>query len=225
MKSLYLILDALTVFFPFVLSFDKKVHYFKHWKNALIAAFLIAVPFLIWDILFTQHGIWGFNERYLIGINIINLPIEEVLFFFVVPFACTFIYEVCKKYFTNVDQKFANLLIQLGIALYTLTLIIKDPSGWYTIIVSCSAMIVLYLWVSSKKRSFIGLAFTLSLLPFFLMNGVLTGYATPEPIVWYNEEQKVAARILTIPLEDILYSFTLIVSNIMTFELLNKKQK
>ena len=84
--SLYLIL-MLACFGPcFLLSFDKKVAFFKNMRFFVPAVFAVAIPFLIWDQYFTINGVWGFNESYLQGIFIGSLPLEEVLFFFVIPY-------------------------------------------------------------------------------------------------------------------------------------------
>src|SRR5690606_39231530 len=99
MKWLYFILIAVTLLCPIVLSFESKVQYRKSWKNSLLAALIISVPFIVWDIVFTQQGFWGFNPAYISGIYVFNLPIEELLFFIIVPFACTFIYECCRYFF------------------------------------------------------------------------------------------------------------------------------
>jgi lycopene cyclase domain-containing protein len=56
------------------------------------------------------------------------------------------------------------------------------------------------------------------LLPFFIVNGILTGTGLKEPIVWYDNEENLAIRILTIPVEDIVYGFELIVITIFGFE-------
>jgi lycopene cyclase domain-containing protein len=63
------------------------------------------------------------------------------------------------------------------------------------------------------------------MIPFFLMNSVLTGIATASPVVWYNNSENLAFRWGTIPVEDVLYSFVLIVSNILVMEWLSQKTK
>ena len=78
---------------PLALSFDKRVAFYKKWKQLFTAMLFPAFLYIIWDIYFTANGVWSFNENYVCGIKLFNLPIEEVLFFFVVPYCCVFIYE------------------------------------------------------------------------------------------------------------------------------------
>ena len=49
------------------------------------------------------------------------------------------------------------------------------------------------------------------MLPFLIVNGVLTGAVTQAPIVWYNESHIIGLRIVTIPLEDVFYNFSLLI--------------
>ena len=72
----YLFLDILSVIFPFLLSFDKKVAFYKTWKYLFPAMFIVGLFFIVWDMLFTAKGVWGFNPAYISGIHIFNLPIE-----------------------------------------------------------------------------------------------------------------------------------------------------
>ena len=48
------------------------------------------------------------------------------------------------------------------------------------------------------------------LIPFFIINGLLTGSFILEEIVWYNDNYNLGIRIGTIPLEDIFYGFSLL---------------
>ena len=224
MKGLYLLLDGFTLLGPLVLSFDSRVHYFSKWKSVLYATLIIAVPFLIWDFIFTEHGFWGFNPDYLVGIDIGNLPLEEVLFFIVVPFACTFIYECVKYYFRRMKFKYLDRFLYFALPIYALVLTLLESVGWYTLSVTISSGIVLFFWLRAPRYKFMGIAFIISLIPFLLMNGVLTGGVTPEPIVWYSEAQKVTPRIWTIPVEDVLYCFTLLVSVFLLSEYFEKRR-
>jgi len=225
MQWTYLFVILATLFFPVVLSFESKVHYISSWKNALFSAVIVAIPFIIWDSFFTELGFWGFNQAHLMGINIFNLPLEEILFFIIIPFACTFIYEVVKYYFRNYDLKKMNKVFFFFIPLYGLLLTIFGESGWYTLSVILSSTLVLIALMKHQELDKIILAFLICFLPFFIMNGILTGAVTDEPIVWYNEEQKIAGRIFTIPFEDVLYNFSLLIPNMLLFEWLQKKSK
>src|SRR5882757_6058767 len=98
MKYTYLLINIATVFFPVILSFDKRVAFNKSWKFIWPGMGITGLLFLVWDILFTQKGVWSFNPNYVLGLNILGLPVEEILFFLTVPFACTFIYQCLNHY-------------------------------------------------------------------------------------------------------------------------------
>lgn len=224
MKGLYLLLDIATLIFPLALSFDKKVAYVKSWKNVLFASLIVGVPFLVWDILFTQKGIWGFNADYLVDITIYNLPIEEVLFFLVVPFACTFIYECALAYFAKHNFQKLNAIFYGLLTGYVVFIAAFGYHGIYAQSVIVSGLITIFiLGKYGKNLNHLPIAFLISLVPFLVVNGVLTGGFTEDPIVWYNDAERTPFRIFTIPVEDILYSFTLIALNIFVFERLKKK--
>lgn len=219
MKALYLLLDIGTLFFPLALSFDKKVNFFSQWKFVLTASFMVAIPFLVWDFLFTKSGVWGFNSDYLIGVYLLNLPLEEVLFFFVVPFACVFIYACVKAYFGKTNFKNINYFLFVVLIIYWLMILFFGWSGLYaqSVLISTVASCILILY-SKKDFIFLPISFLIVLIPFLIVNGVLTGAVTASPIVWYNDFERTPFRIITIPVEDVLYGFTLVGLNIWVFE-------
>ena len=55
--------------------------------------------FIPWDIYFTYHHIWHFNDEMTLGVDFLLLPLEEWLFFIIIPFCCVFIHEVLCYFF------------------------------------------------------------------------------------------------------------------------------
>ena len=223
MSNLYLILDAAAIAGPVALSFDRKVSFISNWKYVFLAAFIIAIPFLVWDAYFTSVGIWGFNDNYLVGTSFLGLPIEEVLFFIVVPFSCTFIYECCKHYISTNKTRLFDKVIMSVLVLYTFVMMLPNLSHVYTLSAGLSFIMIVLIWVGNKQISHVGPTFIFSMIPFFIMNGILTGYLTEEPVVWYNDAENTGMRIGTIPVEDVIYGSTLIFSNIFLYEWIKRK--
>ncbi|WP_423148917.1 lycopene cyclase domain-containing protein [Rubrolithibacter danxiaensis] len=225
MKSnyLYLLINFFTILFPLLLSFDKKVQFFKSWRYVFPSLFLSGLLFLLWDCLFTITGVWSFNENYILGIAFFDLPLEEILFFITVPFACIFIYE-CLNFYIKKDflQPVSHSISWFLIAL-SIVLLIFYFDRIYTL-VTFMLLPVLVGFAELRKVKFLGrfyLAFIVSLLPFYIVNGVLTSL----PIVLYNNSENMAIRIGTIPFEDHFYSLSLILLNILFFEHFKKKGK
>jgi lycopene cyclase domain-containing protein len=204
----YLILLISIFFIPFLFSFEKKIYFIKNLISVLKSILVVAIPYLIWDELFTANGIWGFSDKHIIGLKILSLPLEEVLFFVVVPYSIIFLFEVFNFY---VKDKVISinrlLLIFLAASFLVLTLIFysKTYTAIQALIFSIfftSAYFVKFEILSSRN---FWIFIFLSFIPFFVVNYFLTSL----PIVWYNESKIIGLRIITIPVEDFFYHFTL----------------
>ena len=219
---IYLYLNLFTIFFPFILSFDKRVHFYKYWKYLFPAIAVNALIFIIWDSYFTRIGVWGFNPDYLVGIYWLGLPLEELLFFLTVPYACVFIYETLNTYIkTDFLKPYGNwitgililLLVPLGFnflpQLYT------SVTFFFLVLMQ----IVHYLLFRNQVLGRFYMAYLVHLIPFLLVNGVLTAI----PIVWYNDAYNVGVRIYTIPIEDTMYSMLMLLITISVYEYLKQK--
>lgn len=214
---LYLWLDLGTLLGPLLLSFDKRVAFFRRWKALFPAIVLTALLFLIWDIWFTDIGVWGFNEEYLVGWSLFGLPLEEWLFFFVVPYACLFIYDCLISYLpVPADVRWARIWTQ-GLAAVLLIVGIIYWDHWYTAITFIGGSFLLLLNLYAFPTPYLGrfwFGYAVSLIPFLLVNGVLTAL----PIVWYNDAENLAIRIGTIPLEDTMYLMWLLLMSTNLYE-------
>lgn len=210
---------------PFALSFDKKVAFYSKWKFLFPAMLLPATFYIIWDIYFTHKEVWSFNENYISGIKIVNLPVEEVLFFFVVPYCCLFIYECVRCYFPTIKNKKVadNILKLLGLALAISGIIFYNQCYTsYTFLLNAFFIAALFL-MKNYFRSFDSASFLVSyciiLIPFLIINGFLTAI----PVVLYNNAENIGLRIYTIPFEDAFYGMLLVLMNVVIYEKLKSK--
>ncbi|MFN6085182.1 MAG: lycopene cyclase domain-containing protein, partial [Fluviicola sp.] len=179
-----------TIAGPFLLSFDKKVAFYKLWKHLFLAELIVGIPFLIWDEYFTVLEVWGFNSKYLTGIFVGHLPLEEVCFFIVAPYGCVFIHQCIKAYFPNLKLENYGKVFAFTFILSGLVLAMMNLTKWYTM-TACSLSSILLIGIAFQLKAkwfgLFALSFTVSMIPFLVVNGLLTGFATPEPVVWYNE--------------------------------------
>jgi lycopene cyclase domain-containing protein len=222
-KFLYLALNIFSFIVPFAFSFHPKANFSKKWKYAIPAILITALAFIVWDEIFTRMEIWGFNEKYLSGIFIFNLPIEEVLFFFCIPYACVFTYFALNALMVK-DYLF-RYQKQISIALVGITLIlgICFIDKWYTATTSFALGGLLSLQILYLKPTYMGrfyFSFVVLMIPFFIVNGVLTGTALDAPVVWYNHAEIIGIRIGTVPVEDIFYALAMLGSCVTIFETL-----
>ncbi len=215
----YLIIDLGCLIIPFIASFYSPRPFYKYWKAFFFSCSAVLIPFVIWDSIFTAQGIWGFNSDYLTGVHFLNLPIEEILFFICIPYACVFTYFAFKYLFPNNPLGKVHKTITFIFLLISLLFIIEGWDKLYTFYTGLFtfSMLIFCLW---KKVNMGFLYFTyFSIIPFFILsNGLLTGSLLENPIVWYNDFENLGIRIITIPIEDFIYALLLIALNIMLFD-------
>ena len=221
----YFLILAVSIAGPLGLSFDKKVAFYKKWKYLFPAMLLPAVFYILWDIWFTHLGVWSFNPAYITNIKLINLPIEEVLFFFLVPYCCTFIYECLLCYFPNIPNGNTSDRILMGLGLLSfiagLFLYNKYYSGYtFTLLgLFIGALFLFRSYIGSFKTGHFLVAYAVILIPFLVVNGFLTAI----PVVLYNDAENLGIRIYTIPFEDTFYGMLLVLMNIAIYEKLRNR--
>ena len=228
MKSLYLLVDFFTVIVPVIFSFHPKIKFYKTWKYFFISAVAVAIVFIIWDSIFTGLGIWNFNPRYVSGIYFFRLPIEEILFFICIPFSCVFTYYCLDKFYNLAwKPKTETVFCVIFSAILLITGFIYWDRPYTSVTFLSTAFVCLFLKFILKINWF-GKAvsvYAILLLPFLIVNGVLTGTGLEEPVVLYNDAANLNIRILTIPVEDVFYGFEMILLNLFIYLRLSKNEK
>lgn len=216
--SLYLILDLSSLAVPFLFSFHPKLKFYKEWPYFFPALLLTGLFFVVWDVYFTKWGVWGFNPRYLEGIYLSGLPLEEYLFFICIPFASIFTIHAFRKIYPDFTIKPILLKSIVGIlsGILLLTGLIFHEN-WYTFstgIISGILILWSYFICRNALHHFF-LTYPVILIPFFIVNGILTGSFIEGEVVWYNDEENLGIRMFTIPLEDTFYGMSMLLMTVM----------
>lgn len=228
MKFTYLLIDFFAIIFPFLFSFHPKLAFVKVWPAFFPAVVISSAFFIVGDIIFTNLKIWGFNHKYVLGYYFMNLPIEEILFFFCIPYACVFTYHCLNVlYFKNrtlISDRFFTIFFI--IALLLLAIVHHDkPYTFFAFSVLVTLLAVTKFLLKAVWLTRFYLTFIVLLLPFFIVNGLLTGTGLNEPVVWYANSTYMGWKLLTIPVEDVFYGMSLVLMNVIILSSIQAKKK
>lgn len=221
MQITYLLIDFFTIVICFIFSFHPKIKFYRHFGAFFLSSLLVGSVFVIWDAWFTKLGVWWFNDRYLLGLRFIGLPLEELLFFICIPFSCVFTYYCLTKFFSmDWKPKSEKIFVIISITL-ALLMTIYFHNKIYTVVTFFSlglSLFVLYFLLGSRWIGTAAVIYLILLPGFVLVNGILTGTGLENPIVNYNPQNFIGIRLITIPIEDFFYGFELILWNLYFFK-------
>jgi lycopene cyclase domain-containing protein len=218
MSLTYLVLNLCIIAVPVWYTPDKRTAYYRRLPALGFSIAVVSTCYLLWDILVTARGEWSFNGKYLTGVKILNIPLEECLFFITVPYSCLFIYEVVL--YATKSSKFslpASLIIAMILALLASSLAFY-PQGYTTkALVSCGFFLLIALLLDrpllESNQYWIWLA--ICYVPFLIINTVLTAL----PVVEYNSKAIWGLRVGTIPLEDFFYNYAMLSFYLLFFRI------
>ena len=224
--SLYLILNIASLIIPFLYSFENRMKYIKRWKAVFSAIILTAIFFIVLDIIFTKMGVWSFNPRYHSGIEFFDLPIEEWLFFICIPYASIFIHFAFHYFLPKVSlsDKTARIIYWI-LMVILLPTILFHYDKWYTVI-NYSVLVLVLTYTVFRVPGILNtffITFLIVLIPFSIVNGILTGSFIDEPVVSYNDAENLGIRLGTIPIEDIGYAFSMLLMSLVLIKKIEKK--
>ena len=219
MLQYYLILDILILIFPLLFSFKWVFPFYKNYKPLFASILIVGGVFILWDILVTARGDWWFNHEYLVdfGFSIGGIPIEEALFFIVVPYSCIFIYENLQYFFEDKEIFFEKWIYYvISTFLFIGAIIFYHQEYTVLALLSVSVFFVIAAtWFPDllQSRNF-WVYILISFGAFIIFNYLLTSI----PVVLYNPEaiwggtvnQVWYGRFITIPFEDFFYNFSML---------------
>jgi lycopene cyclase domain-containing protein len=90
----YLLVLALCVAVTLPLEIIGGARVYRRPRALLATLVPVAAVFAGWDLIAVHGGDWWFSARYILGLRMAGLPVEEWLFFLVVPVCALLTYEV-----------------------------------------------------------------------------------------------------------------------------------
>lgn len=153
------------------------------------------------------------------------MPLEEHLFFLFIPYSCFFIYEILNK-FTRDFMRGLSLLLSIVLMIVFALIILNFFDKLYTATTAllCFYLLFNHILVFRSHRRYLGrfyAAYLVVLIPFFIVNGLLTSL----PVVMYNPDSNIGIRIGTIPVEDLMYNFFMLLLIATVYEYLKKRRR
>ncbi len=220
----YLLIDLGSLLVPLLFSFHPKLNFYKKWIYFFGANLIVGTMFIVWDIYYTRLGVWGFNPVYLTGHYMAGLPIEEILFFICIPFASVYSYHCFKLFLPAPKLPVQEITMLLVAILIVVGVFYMDRL--YTGVTCLSLALflcIVVLWYEAPWTAGFYTAFVFLLIPFFIVNGILTGTGLEQPIVWYDDTENLGIRMFTIPVEDTFYGMLLLMGHVAVYEMLQGK--
>jgi lycopene cyclase domain-containing protein len=209
MSLTYLALNLFIIAVPLWYTADKRTAYYRQLPAVGFSIAVVSTCYLVWDILVTARGEWSFNSRYLTGVQIFNIPLEEILFFITVPYSCLFIYEVV-LYATRASSFRLPVTVVIGLIVVLMAASLAVYPQGYTAkaLASCGFFLIIVLLFErpliKSKQYWMWLA--ICYVPFLIINTVLTAL----PVVEYNSKAIWGWRVGTIPVEDFFYNYAML---------------
>ena len=75
-----------------------RVGVLRQWRRLVATLLPVVVVFVVWDVLAIAAGHWWYDQRQVTGITLPGaLPLEELLFFIVVPVCAILGFEAVRK--------------------------------------------------------------------------------------------------------------------------------
>lgn len=221
MSLTYFWINVAIILGPLCLTPFHRLAYYRNFRALGTAIIVVGGLYIGWDMAVTARREWSFNPRYVSGIKVINLPLEEILFFITVPYSCLFIYEAILATSQRTAVRMpAGAVVGASVILAAGSLFFFDQGYTSKALASCAIFLLIALFLDRaliESRQY-WLWIGVCLIPFLIVNTILTAL----PIVQYNPSAIWGPRFITIPLEDFFYNYSLLSFYLLVYRLVKR---
>ena len=185
---------------------------YRQARRAAFAVLPVAAVFVVWDAVAIAAHIWTYNPKYVTGIELpADIPLEELLFFIVIPLCGLFTYNAVDTILTYLRKKVARAfgaVVMTGLG-YTL------PAVLAVIAVCALEFGVLRTGLFRRPAYWISMVIVFAFM--IPVDGWLTKLSAP--IVIYDDSHTSGVRFpFDIPVEDFLFGFALVTAVLLLWE-------
>lgn len=220
MKYTYLIFDLFIIITPLFGVRLYKNSQRLNYKLALMSITISALPYLIWDYLVVDL-FWSFNSKYITQIYIGKLPVEEIIFFFAIPFAMLTLWVnlgFIKERISMIIEIFIILVLCIGLFYFA------NMQIWYSTTATAAILASYFIDIVLKTNLFKLKKFYILMIITGIFTIIFNNILTSLPVVMYNSDMITNLFIFTMPVEDMLFGIGLISLNLIFYEYLLAKK-
>ena len=96
MRAEYLIVLGACLVVTAPLELVLGVRVYRQWRRLSLTLLCTGAFFVTWDLVGAGLGHWDYNRARIVGVELLGLPLEEYLFFVVVPLCGVLAYEAVR---------------------------------------------------------------------------------------------------------------------------------
>lgn len=210
------VMSAVTMF----LFVKKTIVFFTELKYMIPAIIFSGGIFILLNIRLLEIGIISFNYNFLVGKNLLNLPIEEWLFLLLISLFSFSVYILVNVNLANFEKP--NLFLAISVIL----LLVFGFGAWFSreklVPFFIFFLLTIYFGYTIFRNRFkmhlskFYVSYGIAVVPFFLFKGILYSL----PVIFYNNEHILGIRLFSVPIEEFGFFFLLMLINITIFEYL-----
>lgn len=216
--SVFLLINLVVIAIPIVFSFFKEVKI--NWGALALSIVAIGSGFMLRNLYMVRHQLLDFNPDLILGVKFAGLPIEEIAFFIIFPYAFLFIYKWIENKYANYRPVQFTYFVSLIVTVISILLALFYYDRPYSLLTFGSFAIVngiVYFAYSPKWYPTFLIAFLFIMFPYFLIDGTIT-ILQLDNIAIYSESAVIGTYIFSIPLEDLFNFYLLFLCTIVGYE-------